>query len=136
MIGVITAVIGIFSVAPRKGDRSGMTAINRGFFVSAIISLVLVAGPLLYLPAKFSQADRARPTPRSSHNGGNPRWLAFGAVLIGIVLASAIQLLTGYFTETNRGRSATSARARRPARPPSSCPGSRPAWSPPSTRRC
>ena len=41
MIGVITAVIGIFVVAPRKGDR-GMTAINRGFFVSAVISLVLV----------------------------------------------------------------------------------------------
>src|SRR6202012_2974919 len=33
---------------------------------------------------------------------GNPRWIAFGAILIGIVLASAIQLLTGYFTETNR----------------------------------
>src|SRR6516225_10365936 len=42
MLGVITAVIGIFVVAPRKGDRSGMTAINRGFFVSAVISLILV----------------------------------------------------------------------------------------------
>ena len=30
MIGVITAVAGIFVVMPRKGDRSGMTAINRG----------------------------------------------------------------------------------------------------------
>ena len=30
------------------------------------------------------------------------RWIALGAVFIGIVLASAIQLLTGYFTETNR----------------------------------
>ena len=35
MLGVITAVIGIFVVAPRKNDRSGMTAINRGFFISA-----------------------------------------------------------------------------------------------------
>src|SRR5215813_13053386 len=41
MLGVITAVIGIFAVSPRRGDRSGMTAINRGFFVSAIISLIL-----------------------------------------------------------------------------------------------
>ncbi|MFD0851401.1 sodium/proton-translocating pyrophosphatase, partial [Actinomadura adrarensis] len=32
----------------------------------------------------------------------DPRIVAFGAVLIGIILASAIQLLTGYFTETNR----------------------------------
>ena len=36
-IGVITAVIGIFAVAPRQNDRSGMTAINRGFFISAFI---------------------------------------------------------------------------------------------------
>jgi K(+)-stimulated pyrophosphate-energized sodium pump len=33
---------------------------------------------------------------------GNPRVTAFVAVLIGLVLASAIQVLTGYFTETNR----------------------------------
>ncbi len=33
MIGVITAVIGIFAVSPRARDRSGMTAINRGFFI-------------------------------------------------------------------------------------------------------
>ena len=32
----------------------------------------------------------------------DPRLIAIGAVLIGIVLAAAIQLLTGYFTETNR----------------------------------
>ena len=44
MIGVITAVFGIFLVAPRKSDRSGMTAINRGFFASAIFSLVLEIG--------------------------------------------------------------------------------------------
>jgi len=32
----------------------------------------------------------------------NPRVLAIGAVLIGISLAAAIQVLTGYFTETGR----------------------------------
>src|ERR1700744_5398906 len=32
MIGVITAVIGIFAVRPLARDRSRMTAINRGFF--------------------------------------------------------------------------------------------------------
>src|ERR1700719_231752 len=102
MLGVITAVIGIFVVAPRKNDRSGMTAINRGFFVSAIISLILVvAASFIYLPAKFSQLKGVTDHAILSH-GGNPRWLAIGAVLIGLVLASAIQLLTGYFTETNR----------------------------------
>jgi len=101
MIGVITAVIGIFAVAPRKGDRSGMTAINRGFFVSAVISLILVIGAAFwYLPAHFSQLSGV--TADIHSHGGSPRWLAIGAVVIGLVLASAIQLLTGYFTETNR----------------------------------
>jgi K(+)-stimulated pyrophosphate-energized sodium pump len=102
MIGVITAVIGIFAVAPRRGDRSGMSAINRGFFISAVVSLVLVVGAAFwYLPAHFSQLTGVTDTAILSH-GGSPRWLAIGAVLIGLVLASAIQLLTGYFTETNR----------------------------------
>src|SRR5215470_7206112 len=102
MLGVITAVIGIFVVAPRKGDRSGMTAINRGFFVSAVISLILVVGAaFLYLPDKFSKLTGVTDHGILSH-GGNPQWFAIGAVIIGLVLASAIQLLTGYFTETNR----------------------------------
>src|SRR5579863_6930875 len=102
MIGVITAVIGIFVVAPREGDRSGMTAINRGFFVSAVISAIGVAiAAFTYLPAHFSELKGVTDHGILSHSG-SPRWLAFGAILIGIVLASAIQLLTGYFTETNR----------------------------------
>jgi K(+)-stimulated pyrophosphate-energized sodium pump len=104
-IGVITAVIGIFTVAPRAGDRSGMTAINRGFFISAVISAVLVGVMTwIYLPAQLSSfvgldvASLGLATPDSF----NPRIMAIGAVLIGIVLAAAIQQLTGYFTETNR----------------------------------
>src|SRR5215471_6487565 len=102
MIGVVTAVIGIFAVAPRRGDRSGMSAINRGFFISAVISFVLVAGAaFLYLPDRFSKLTGVTDRAILAH-AGDPRWLAIGAVLIGLVLASAIQLLTGYFTETNR----------------------------------
>jgi K(+)-stimulated pyrophosphate-energized sodium pump len=102
MIGVITAVIGIFAVAPRARDRSGMTAINRGFFISAVISVIGVAILCFtYLPAKFSELSGISNPAIAAYNG-NPRWIAFGAVLIGIVLASAIQLLTGYFTETTR----------------------------------
>ncbi|MEW9527629.1 sodium-translocating pyrophosphatase [Microbispora sp. NPDC049125] len=101
MIGVITAVVGIFTTAPRTGDRSGMTAINRGFFISAAISAVLVAvAAFAYLPSTFAGL-----TGESSEIGalaGDPRLIAIGAVLIGLVLASAIQILTGYFTETNR----------------------------------
>jgi K(+)-stimulated pyrophosphate-energized sodium pump len=101
-IGVITAVIGVFSVRPRKGDRSGMTSINRGFFISAVISAIGVAiASFTFLPAKFSAFKGVTDHSILTFNG-NPRWIAFGAVLIGLVLASAIQLLTGYFTETNR----------------------------------
>src|SRR5438046_186138 len=83
MIGVVTAVIGIFVVVPRKGDRSGMSAINRGFFISAIISFVLVVGAaFLYLPDSFSKLTGVT-DPRILAHGGNPRWLAIGAVLIG-----------------------------------------------------
>jgi K(+)-stimulated pyrophosphate-energized sodium pump len=102
MIGVITAVIGIFVVKPRTGDRSGMSAINRGFFVSAVISAIGVAiACFTYLPAHFSQLTGVSDKSILGHSG-SPQWMAIGAVLIGLVLASAIQLLTGYFTETNR----------------------------------
>jgi K(+)-stimulated pyrophosphate-energized sodium pump len=101
-VGVLTAMAGIFFVAPRKSDRSGMTAINRGFFLSAIFSLVLVViASLVYLPSSFSKLNGVT-DPAILHHSGDPRVLAILAVVIGLVLASAIQLLTGYFTETNR----------------------------------
>src|SRR6201994_4118857 len=94
-IGVLTAIIGIFSVAPRRGDRSGMTAINRGFFISAIISAIGVAiACFTFLPAHFRSFTGVTDLSVRLYNG-DPRWIALGAILIGIVLASAIQLLTG-----------------------------------------
>jgi K(+)-stimulated pyrophosphate-energized sodium pump len=104
-IGVITAVIGIFAVSPRPGDRSGMSAINRGFFISAIISAVLVSVmTFVYLPDRVTKIEGVVGDNLGlvSIDTFNPRFLAIGAVLIGIVLAAAIQQLTGYFTETNR----------------------------------
>ncbi|MFD7492653.1 sodium-translocating pyrophosphatase [Streptomyces sp. NPDC059832] len=101
-IGVVTAMIGIFAVAPRRADRSGMTAINRGFFISAVISLVLVAvGVFVYLPSSYADLDGVTDSAITSH-GGDPRIFALVAVAIGIVLAALIQQLTGYFTETSR----------------------------------
>ncbi|GAA0323443.1 sodium-translocating pyrophosphatase [Streptomyces polychromogenes] len=101
-IGVITAMIGIFAVAPRRSDRSGMTAINRGFFISAVISLVLVGVAVYaYLPATYKELTGVEDATILGHDG-DPRILAVVAVAIGIVLAALIQQLTGYFTETNR----------------------------------
>ncbi|HEX5567154.1 MAG TPA: sodium-translocating pyrophosphatase, partial [Streptomyces sp.] len=101
-IGVITAMIGIFAVAPRRADRSGMTAINRGFFISALISLALVAvAAFTYLPASYGELEGVTDAGIAG-NSGDPRVLALAAVAIGIVLAALIQQLTGYFTETDR----------------------------------
>ncbi|GAA2212819.1 sodium-translocating pyrophosphatase [Nonomuraea monospora] len=99
MIGVITAIIGIFVTRLRDRDRNGMAAINRSFFISAAISAVLVTvAAFLYLPSSFGELTGSTITGFNA----DPRLIAIGAVLIGLVLASAIQLLTGYFTETNR----------------------------------
>jgi K(+)-stimulated pyrophosphate-energized sodium pump len=98
-IGVVTAIIGVFITRLRPSDRSGMTAINRAFFISAAISAVLVAiATWLTLPGTWAGLH----SPLGDDITENPRMVAIIAVVIGIVLAAAIQSLTGYFTETNR----------------------------------
>jgi K(+)-stimulated pyrophosphate-energized sodium pump len=78
-VGVITSIIGILAVAPRSETEHGMKAINRGFFLSAFISAVVVFG------ISGVYMEDLRPAV---------------AVLIGLILASVIQVLTQYFTDT------------------------------------
>jgi len=102
-IGIITAVIGIFATRLRSTDKSAMSAINRSFFMSAIISAGLTGlATFTYLPGKFNLLTNYSPTVLEDAGNINPRVLAFGAVIIGIVLAAAIQVLTGFFTETGK----------------------------------
>lgn len=106
-IGVVTAMLGIFTTAPRKGDRSGMTAINRGFFISAIVSAILVVvATFLLLPSSIVELRGVQLEGLGINilqiQSFNPRLMVLGAVLVGILLAAAMQVLTGYFTETNR----------------------------------
>ncbi len=97
-IGVLVAVVGVFITRLRPSDRSGMTAINRAFYISAVISAVLVAiVSFLVLPATFGEFGE-----EFAISSRDPRWVAIGAVVIGIALAAIIQALTGYFTETGR----------------------------------
>src|SRR3712207_823925 len=92
-IGVIASVVGILASNPGKNDASGLAPINRGFFTSAVVSLVLVAAAAFtYLPSIADVADLSV----------SPPVLGFVSVLVGVVLAAAIQQLTGYFTETSR----------------------------------
>ncbi len=100
-VGVITAILGVVVTAPRDGDRTGLTAINRGFFISAVVSALLVlVVAFSYLPSSFQGLTGATHAVRAL--SGNPRVFAVLAVIVGLVLASAIQVLTGYFTETER----------------------------------
>ncbi|CAN2169176.1 OVP1 Inorganic pyrophosphatase [Candidatus Nanopelagicaceae bacterium] len=102
-IGIVTAVIGIFATRLRSTDKSAMTAINRSFFMSAIISAGLTGlATFTYLPGKFNLLTNYSPSVLEDAGNINPRVLAFGAVIIGIVLAAAIQVLTGFFTETGK----------------------------------
>jgi K(+)-stimulated pyrophosphate-energized sodium pump len=102
-IGTVTAVIGIFLTKLRSTDKSAMTAINRSFFLSAIISAGLTAlATFTYLPSDFKLMTGLSPEAVAAAGDTNPRVLALGAVLIGIALAAAIQVLTGFFTETGR----------------------------------
>jgi K(+)-stimulated pyrophosphate-energized sodium pump len=102
-IGILTAVVGIFLTKLRSTDKSAMNAINRSFFLSAIISAGLTGlATFTYLPAKFDQLTNFSPKVLEDAGNINPRVLAFGAVLIGIALAAAIQVLTGFFTEVGK----------------------------------
>ena len=97
-IGVIVAIVGVFITRLRASDRNGLTAINRAFYTSAVLSAVLVAiASWAYLPGDFAGF-----TDGLTGVDADPRLVAIGAVVIGIVLAGAIQALTGYFTETQR----------------------------------
>jgi K(+)-stimulated pyrophosphate-energized sodium pump len=96
-IGVITAIIGVFLTRPRAGEN-GLKTINRSFYLSAAISAVLVAiAAFAYLPSSFAALGV------SDVELGpidDPRIIAIGAVLIGILLAVLILSLTGYYTGT------------------------------------
>ncbi|MBA3690574.1 MAG: sodium-translocating pyrophosphatase, partial [Actinobacteria bacterium] len=78
-VGVVTSIIGILAVTPRSENEHGMKAINRGFFLSAVVSAIAVG----FISVVYM--DSIRPAL---------------AVIIGLILASVIQVLTQYFTDT------------------------------------
>ncbi|MEV6607258.1 sodium-translocating pyrophosphatase [Kutzneria sp. NPDC051319] len=93
-IGVLTAVIGVYITKARPGEN-GLSAINRSFYISAVISAVLCTiASFAYLPSTFAKLTGG------ITDGGNPALIAAVAVIIGIVLAAIILWLTGYFTGT------------------------------------
>ncbi len=97
-IGALTALLGVF-ITKARGGENPLKAINRGFYIAAVISAVLAGvAAFAYLPSTFSGLGTTDQT--VSVLTGNPRVTAFLAVLIGIVLAGVILWLTGHFTGT------------------------------------
>jgi K(+)-stimulated pyrophosphate-energized sodium pump len=81
-IGVFSSIVGTYQVKGKKGEAVGnaMAAINRGFYTSAVLCIVLFA-----FLAHFYMHE----------------WRAFLSVGVGIILAIAIDELTKYFTHTH-----------------------------------
>ncbi|ANZ36807.1 sodium-translocating pyrophosphatase [Lentzea guizhouensis] len=98
-IGVLTAVIGVYTTKAKVGE-SGLSAINRSFYISAVISAVLCTiAAFTYLPSSFADLNGISDTIKGT--SGNPALIASVAVIIGIVLAGVILWLTGYYTGTD-----------------------------------
>jgi K(+)-stimulated pyrophosphate-energized sodium pump len=99
-IGAVTAMLGVFITRARPGE-SALGAINRGFYIAAAVSAVASAVvAYAYLPSTFAGLESSNES--VARLDGNPRLVAIGAVLIGIVLAGVILWLTGHFTGTDK----------------------------------
>ncbi|AZI57160.1 sodium-translocating pyrophosphatase [Nakamurella antarctica] len=102
-IGVLTAIIGVYITKARAGEP-GLKAINRSFYISAVISAVLCGvASFVYLPTTFAGLGLSpeKLQELGVSDAANPALIAIVAVVIGIVLAAVILWLTGYFTDTN-----------------------------------
>src|SRR5450830_301995 len=97
-VGAFVAILGVV-ITRIRGAESGLAAINRGFYTSALIGVALAAvAAFMYLPSSFSELTGG--TAGIETHGGDPRLVAATAVLIGVLLAGVILWVTGYFTGT------------------------------------
>lgn len=98
-IGAFVALLGVF-ITRVRGSESGLAAINRGFYISAIVGAVLAGvAAFAYLPSTFAQLPG---TADLSGVTADPRVVSALAVLVGVVLAGVILWVTGYFTGTDK----------------------------------
>ncbi|MFB9377545.1 sodium-translocating pyrophosphatase [Kineococcus gynurae] len=97
-IGALTAALGVVLVRAKVGV-SGLSSIQTGFYISAVVALVGTAAvAFLYLPSTFAELSGV-----SQDIGvldGDPRLVVLCAVGLGILLAVGILWLTGHYTGT------------------------------------
>ncbi len=103
-IGALTAIMGVYITKARPGE-SGLKAINRGFYLSAVTAAGASAiAALIFLPwsldgtgAQIAVFGAEAATPDI-----NPAVRGALAVVLGILLAAFILWLTGHFTGTEK----------------------------------
>src|SRR3954469_3434312 len=91
-MGALVAVLGVF-ITRVRGAESGLAAINRGFYISALVGVALSAiAAFVYLPSTFAAFTDG--TAGLETHAGDPRLIASVAVAIGVVLAGIILWVT------------------------------------------
>lgn len=99
-IGAVTALLGVYITKARPGENA-LSAINRGFYIAAVVSAVLSAvAAYTYLPSTYAELGSSNE--QINALTGDPRLAALLAVIIGIVLAGVILWLTGHYTGTDK----------------------------------
>jgi K(+)-stimulated pyrophosphate-energized sodium pump len=81
-IGIVASVIGVYVVRARDKDRNAMAPINRGFWLSAVLTVIGA-----FFVAQYYVHDLK----------------VFWAVLTGVILALVASQITEQFTSTERG---------------------------------
>ncbi len=101
-IGALTAILGVY-ITKARPNESGLAAINRGFYISALTAAgVSVLAALVFLPWSLpAEMNELSIFASTSTPDVNPAFRGALAVIIGILLATAILWLTGYFTGTD-----------------------------------
>lgn len=86
-IGVIASVIGNAIVRTDEQRRNAMAAMNRGFYLAAVIAVIVSA-----IVSQFYMIDPAT---------GATDWRPFLATVSGVILAIVLDKVTEYFTSTH-----------------------------------
>jgi len=93
-IGVIASIAGVYAVKAKEGETNALKPINRGFLTAGIITVIGVGLlGVLYVGDGVDGAGEATLS--------NVGLRAFGAVVIGLVLAQVVSRITEYFTATH-----------------------------------
>lgn len=88
-LGILASIIGIFTVRVKDENKDPMSALNRGFFITAAIMVVL-----FLFNVKFML---------SGGGGTAVNWLGlYGCALIGILLSVVFVFTTNYYTSYNK----------------------------------